>query len=55
MQELLRNILSVTGLFIPYRTEWLGEERKEWVFTLSVGHVPLGWVMIAVALAVKYI
>lgn len=54
MQEILRNILSVTGLFIPYRTEWL-RGRKGWAFTISVGHIPLGWVMIAVAMVVKYI
>ena len=58
MKELKRSLISLYGLFLPYHTNWLAPEEREdspvkmdgkWVFTLSIGHVPLGWIMLVVA------
>lgn len=63
MKKLLENIMSVIALWIPmpikdtyYFDIVIGEGIKEsvlknkWKFSFTVGKVPLGWIMVAVAL-----
>jgi len=54
-KKIKTSILSVVGLFLPYNEKWLGGLNNRWVFSLTIGSVPLGWIIIAVALLVKYI
>lgn len=44
-----KTILSVLGLFVPIKNE------GEYVFTLQIGSIPLGWIIVGIALLVKYI
>ena len=54
---MLDNILSVVGLFVPVPlrshieiVEGKSEkEVRDWVFTMQIGKVPLGWIMLFIA------
>lgn len=49
MKHIYYNLQTLWGLFLPYRSE------GKWGFAMQIGGVPLGWIMIAVALIIKYI
>lgn len=43
------SLLALWGLFFPYK------DQGRWIFTLQVGRVPLGWIMVVIAIIVKAI
>lgn len=52
MEITMKNtIISVIGLFIPA----FKDENGKYCYTIQVGVVPLGWIMIAVAVIVNLI
>jgi len=61
--RLIDDIKAVVGLFIPMPSYTFGIDKKntlsnnvvKWGFTLTIGEVPLGWIMIIVAIVVKVI
>lgn len=58
MKKILDNLLSVIALFIPMpisRIQVVEDKlvisaKTKWCFSFQIGGVPLGWIMIAVAL-----
>ena len=42
-----KNILAIIGLFIPVKFE------DKWVFTMKIGKVPLGWIIVIISLLMK--
>ncbi len=59
----MKTLKSVLGLFLPipcYKTGVdkkgnLTNEKIEWTFTLQIGIIPLGWIIILVALIIKHL
>lgn len=49
MNKLKQNILSLVGLFIPVKFE----ENVKWAFTMQIGLIPLGWIIVIIALIIK--
>jgi len=49
-REIYNSIKAIVGLFIPVK--W-GDNR--FGFTISIGHIGIGWIMIIVALIIKLI
>ena len=52
-------LLSVLGLFIPvpnsnYKSIF-PKSKWGWVFTIQIGWIPVGWIMVIIALIVKVI
>ena len=50
-----RTVMPIIGLFAPVPA-WSesGERLKGTIITLAVGGIPLGWIIVAIALVVKY-
>lgn len=52
-------ILSLLGLFIQVPisncTSIFKKSKYGWVFTLSIGKVPLGWIIVVIDLIIKYL
>jgi hypothetical protein len=46
-----KSLLSIVGLFVPMPIYRGGP----WHTSVRVGHVPLGWIMVAIALVVKWL
>lgn len=50
------NVMSILGLFVPMPI-WEGHREplfmlfgEGWVFTLTIGKIPLGWIIIILAI-----
>lgn len=48
-----KNLLSVLGLFIPVPIGRKMEGTRKWVFSFTVGTVPLGWIILATIFIVQ--
>ena len=46
-----QSILALTGLFVPVKNGF----SKQWVCTITIGRIPLGWVIVIISLIVKHI
>jgi uncharacterized membrane protein len=50
--QIKNDLISIYGLFFPIITD---EPKKRIVFTIAIGRVPIGWIMIAVAIIIKHL
>ena len=50
-----RTVMPIIGLFVPVPA-WAesGDRIQGTIITLAVGGIPLGWIIVAIALVVKY-
>jgi len=53
LESLANYILSFIGLFIPVR--YFNDLDPKWKTTISIGHIPVGWIMVIIAVVVNLI